>query len=64
MIYDIANLRVLINNQYEYTAKFCKEYLSENQDLPVDITATVTKEEFAQEKAQSSQFSDGYIENI
>lgn len=64
MIYDIANLRVRINNHYEYTEKFCKEYLSKDQDLPADITATVTKEEFLQEKAQSSQFSDGYIENI
>ena len=64
MIYDIANLRVHINNHYEYTEKFCKEYLSKDQDLPADITATVTKEEFLQEKAQSSQFSDGYIENV
>lgn len=64
MIYDIANLRVQINNQYEYTAKFCREYLSADQNLPADITASVTKEEFAQEKAQSVGFSDGYIENI
>lgn len=64
MIYEIANLRVLIENQYEYTTKFCREYLSADQTSPVDITATVTEEGFAKEKAQSSGFSDGYIENI
>ena len=64
MVYEIANLRVRIENQYEYTTKFCREYLSANQASPVDITATVTEEEFAKEKAQSSEFSDGYIENI
>ena len=64
MVYEIANLRVRIENQYEYTTKFCREYLSADQASPVDITATVTEEEFAKEKAQSSEFSDGYIENI
>ena len=64
MIYEIANLRVRIENQYEYTTKFCREYLSADQASPVDITAMVTEEEFAEEKAQSSGFSDGYIENI
>lgn len=64
MIYDIAKLRVQLDNRYEYTARFCREYLSADQDLPADITATVSKEEFEQEKSQSAQFSDGYIENI
>ena len=64
MIYEIAGLRVQIENQYEYTDKFCKEYLSEDQNSPVDIIATVTEEEFQAEKEQSTGFSDGYIENI
>lgn len=64
MIYDIANLRVQIENQYEYTTRFCREYLSLDQTSPTDITAKVTAEEFAKEKEQSSKFSDGYIENI
>lgn len=64
MVYEIANLRVRIDNRYEYTTKFCQGYLSADQTSPVDITATVTEEEFAAEKAQSAEFSDGYIENI
>ena len=64
MIYEIAGLRVQINNTFEYTTKFCAEYLSEDQASPVDICANVTKEEFEEEKRNSPEFSDGYIENI
>ena len=64
MIYEIAGLRIQIENQYEYTNRFCKGYLSEDQTSPVDITARVTEEEFLAEKKLSAQFSDGYIENI
>lgn len=64
MVYELAGLRVLIKNQYEYTNRFCKNYLSEDQDSPVDITAEVTQEEFQEEKTLSPNFSDGYIENI
>jgi hypothetical protein len=64
MIYDIAGLRIQINNKHPYTDKFCKAYLSEDQNSPFDISATVEKEEFLAEKELSSQFSDGYIENI
>ncbi len=64
MIYDIAGLRVQLNNKCEFTNRFCQKYLSEDQTSKVDIQATVTKDEFLQEKAQSPDFSDGYIENI
>ncbi len=64
MVYDIAGLRVLIKNEYDYTTKFCREYLSENQDLPVQITASVTKAELEAERTLSPGFSDGYVENI
>lgn len=65
MIYEIAGLRVRIENKYEFTTKFCKEYLSDDQITPVDIIAMVTKEEFEEEKNAAEQdFSDGYIENI
>ena len=64
MIYKIAGLRVQIDNKHEYTAKFCREYLSDDQNSPYDILATVTPEEFAVERGLSSGFSDGYIENI
>jgi hypothetical protein len=64
MIYEIAGLRVQINNTFEYTTKFCAEYLSEDQVSPVDIIASITKEDFEEEKRNSPEFSDGYIENI
>ena len=64
MIYDIAGLRVLINNQYPYTNKFCQKYLSNDQESGYDIMAKVTREEFLMEKEASPNFSDGYIENI
>lgn len=64
MIYDIAGLRVSLENKHEYTTKFCEEFLSEDQASPVDITARVTDEEFAEEQEQSPGFPDGYIENI
>ncbi len=64
MIYEIAGLRVRIENEYPYTTKFCQEYLSEDQTSPVDITASVTEEQLSEERAQSPGFSEGYIENI
>lgn len=64
MIYEIAGLRVKIENQYDFTTKFCREYLAEDQVSPVDIVAKVTPEEFSAERATSEEFSDGYIENI
>ena len=65
MVYEIAGLRVRIENKYEFTAKFCKDYLSEDQTSAVDIVAVTTDEEFKKEKSSAEQnFSDGYIENI
>ncbi len=64
MIYDIAGLRIKIENKHLYTTRFCEKYLSDDQVSNVDICASVTKEEFLEEKKLSPQFSDGYIENI
>lgn len=64
MIYEIAGLRVQLEAKFPFTEKFCKGYISDNQDLPADIVARATEEECAEEKAQSPGFSDGYIENI
>ena len=64
MIYEIAGLRVQINNTFEYTTKFCEEYLSKDQISPAVISASVTQAEFEEEKKNSPGFSDGYIENI
>ena len=64
MIYDIADLRIDIRNEYPYTTRFCAEYLSKDQTAATDIIATVSAEEFDEEKKQSQNFPDGYIENI
>lgn len=64
MIYDIAGLRINIQNRCSYTDNFCKAYLSKDQTSPVDLTTRVTMEEFLAEKETSEGFSDGYIENI
>ena len=64
MIYDIAGLRIAIHNRLGYTARFCAEYLSPDQQSPADIAVAVTDEEFYAEKARSSTFTDGYIESV
>lgn len=65
MIYDIAGLRIHMQNRSKFTDKFCKEYLSANQTSPVDIVATATDEELlAEKKLNPENFSDGYVENI
>lgn len=64
MIYEIAGMRADVKNRCAYTTAFCKEYLAEDQTLPVDFSVEVTREEFEAEKKQSEGFSDGYIENI
>lgn len=63
MIYNIADLKVKINNKYSFTDKLCADYLSENQDSS-DMEVTAGAEEIAKEKALSPNFPDGYIENI
>ena len=64
MIYELAGLRVAINNRCKYTERFCENYLSADQTSPTDLEVAVTNEEFYEEKKQSEGFSDGYIENI
>ena len=64
MIYDIAGLRIKIENKYEYTTQFCKAYLSLDQISQIDLRVFVTEEEFLAEKRLSPNFPDGYIENV
>lgn len=64
MIYEIAGLRVFLDNKSPYTDKYCKAYLSSDQQTPAEIYASVTKEEMLEEKRLTPQFPDGYIENI
>ncbi|MBR2375453.1 MAG: hypothetical protein IKA88_04110 [Clostridia bacterium] len=64
MIYDIAGLRIKIENRCSYTENFCKAYLSKDQTSPTDLSVKVTVDEFRAEKEISGNFSDGYVENI
>ena len=64
MIYEIAGLRIDIQNKCVFTTKFCAAYLSEDQTSPVHFSVAVSQEEFEKERALSPNFSDGYIENI
>ncbi len=64
MIYEIAGLRISMKNRCRYTEVFCEKYLSDDQTAPFDLEVSVTNEEFKEEKAVSSGYSDGYIENI
>ncbi len=64
MIYDIAGLRIKIENRCSYTENFCKAYLSKDQTSTTDLSVKVTVEEFRAEKEISGNFSDGYVENI
>lgn len=64
MVYEIAELRIKINNKLPFTDRFCRDYLSADQQGPVDLEIEVSQEEFLAEKKQSTEFSDGYIENL
>ena len=64
MIYELADLRVDIQNKCDFTARFCAKYLSEDQSSPAHFSVKISDEEFLAERALASTFSDGYIENI
>ena len=64
MIYEIAGIRIKIQNEYPYTTRFCAAYLSQDQTSASDITAVVSEKEIAEEKEHSPNFSVGYLENI
>lgn len=64
MIYEIAGLRVLLKNKYEYTNRLCRDYISADQSSPVDITVSASEEDIKEEQAFSPNNSIGYIENV
>lgn len=64
MIYDLADLRVSLNNKYAFTRKFCSDYLSADQVGPADISAEATEDDLKKERALSPMYPMGYIENI
>lgn len=64
MIYDLAGLRINLNNRYPFTEKFCGGYLSEDQRSSWDFSVEVSQAEFFKEREASFCYSDGYVENI
>ncbi|MBE7085467.1 MAG: hypothetical protein E7368_05385 [Clostridiales bacterium] len=64
MVYEIAGLRVFLKNEYEFTTRLCRAYLSKDQCSPVDISVSASEEDIAEEKALTPNNSDGYIENV
>ncbi len=64
MVYDIADLRIQIDNKYEYTTKLCQGWLSSDQASPVDIIATVTNDEILAEKSQDPSFTEDVAESV
>lgn len=64
MVYDIADLRIQIDNKYEYTENLCKGWVSLDQTSPVDIVATATDEEILAEKCQDPSFTEEVAESV
>lgn len=63
-IYEIAGLRIKLNNRFRYTEKLCEKYLSKDQVTDFDLFVTVTDEEIVAEKKLNEGFSDGYVESV
>ena len=63
MVYDIAGLRVFIDNRTKYIESYCEDYLSQDQFSPADIYAKVTRDEFEKERDLTGRFPDYYVEN-
>ena len=60
---SIANIIVLIRNNYEFVEKLCTDYITENSDF--DFEVSVAKEEIDKERLNyTSKFSDGFIESV
>lgn len=64
MVYEIAGLRIRINNRFSFTDVFCRDWLSEDQFSPCDMTVEPTEASLREEKRLSPEYSDGYLENI
>ena len=68
MIYDVADLRIGMENRFGWTDRFCEKWLSEDQSSPADFTVGVTPEALGRERQAAEErgerYSDGYIENI
>lgn len=63
-IYEIAGLRIKLNNRFRYTEKLCEKYLSKDQVTNFDLSISVTSEEMLAEKKLNEGFSDGYVESV
>ena len=62
MIYDIAGLRVLIDDNNAAIDKFCAAYLSCDQNSPADIVANAEEEDIKAERQLSPNLSQTVLE--
>ena len=53
MIYEIAGLRISIQNRYDYTARFCRGWLSPDQTSPADLSVYAGEDALAEERRLS-----------
>ena len=62
MIISLANIKIEINNLFDFLLKLCKDYLCEGEP---DFFVEVTDEEIEKERNSSElQYSDGYLESV
>ena len=62
MIICLANIKIKINNRFDFIKKLCQDYLSQGEP---DFTVEVTDEELRAERELSGEeYSDGYIESV
>ena len=62
-IFEIAKLKIKVNNNYSFLEKQCKDYIINSNDYDLEIS--VTDEEIETEEKQSTMsFSKGYLESI
>lgn len=62
MIICLANIKIKINNRFDFIKELCRDYLCEGEP---DFTVEVTDDELRIERELSGEeYSDGYIESV
>ncbi len=61
--YKIADFIVELKNKYDFTDKFCKNYLYDGNNTP-DFSISVTEEEIEKELAVNTITDRGYAESV
>ena len=61
--YKIADFIVELKNKYDYTDRFCKNYLYDGEDAP-DFSVCVTEDEIEKELSVNDINNSGYVESL